>query len=78
MTEHADLRAVISKAQIIDELEDGLPSWAKRWGGTAWYPPYVHVVKVRPLGPALISPKSVCSTWAASTRPCPLLPRCNA
>ena len=47
MTEHAGLRAVISKAQIIDELEDGLPSWAKRLGGTAWYPSYVHVLKVR-------------------------------
>ena len=47
MTEHAGLRAVISKAQIIDELEDGLPSWAKRLGGDDWYPPYIHVLKVR-------------------------------
>lgn len=45
MTENAGLRAVVSKAQIIDELEDSLPSWVKRSAAARWYPPFVHVLK---------------------------------
>ncbi len=48
MTENAGLRAVVSKAQIIDELENTLPGWLKRQGGNRWYPYYVHILKVTP------------------------------
>jgi hypothetical protein len=47
MTENAGLRAVVSKAQIIDELENTLPTWLMRKGGNRWFPAYIHVLKVR-------------------------------
>ena len=34
-----------SKAQLIDELEASLPGWVRR---PAWYPQFVHLLKVRP------------------------------
>lgn len=46
MTENAGLRAVVSKAEIIDELENTLPGWLKRQGGNRWYPYYIHMLKV--------------------------------
>lgn len=46
MTENAGLRAIVSKAQIIDELENTIPGWLKRQGGNRWYPLYIHVLKV--------------------------------
>lgn len=45
MTDNAGLRAVISKAQVIDELESTLPGWVKRHH--VMYPAYVHVLKAR-------------------------------
>ncbi|CAL8463282.1 g2816 [Coccomyxa elongata] len=48
MTENAGLRAVVSKAQIIDELENTLPGWLKRQGGNRWYPYYIHMLKLAP------------------------------
>jgi hypothetical protein len=63
MTENAGLRAVVSKAQIIDELEDSLPGWVKRSGAPKWYPPFVHVLKARaggaPTAPTLYMVKSL-------------------
>jgi hypothetical protein len=47
MTENAGLRAILSKAQITDELENTLPGWLKRQGGNRWYPAYIHILKVR-------------------------------
>lgn len=46
VTENAGLRTVVSKAQIIDELENTLPGWLKSRGGNRWYPPYIHILKV--------------------------------
>ena len=40
-----------SKAQLIDELEASLPGWVRR---PAWYPQFVHLLKVRPGGRAMI------------------------
>ena len=37
---------MLSKAQNIDELEDSLPAWAIDRVGHAWYPRYLHVLKV--------------------------------
>ncbi len=54
MTENAGLRAILSKAQIIDELENTLPSWLKRQGGNRWYPNYIHILKVRCPGMLLL------------------------
>jgi hypothetical protein len=45
MTDNAGLRAVISKAQVIDEQESTLPGWVKRHH--VMYPAYVHVLKAR-------------------------------
>lgn len=55
MTDNAGLRAVISKAQVIDELENTLPGWVKRQ--PTMFPAYIHVLKV-PLtsGRLLITP----------------------
>ena len=47
MTDNAGLRAVISKAQVIDELENTLPGWVKRQH--CMFPNYIHVLKVRAL-----------------------------
>lgn len=44
MTDNSGLRAMISKAQVIDELENTLPSWVKRQ--KSLYPNYIHVLKV--------------------------------
>ncbi|KAK9917231.1 hypothetical protein WJX75_002125 [Coccomyxa subellipsoidea] len=48
MTENAGLRAILSKAQITDELENTLPGWLKRQGGNRWYPAYIHILKLAP------------------------------
>ena len=45
MTDNAGLRGVISKAQVIDELENTLPGWVKR--NPIMFPAYIHVLKVR-------------------------------
>ena len=47
MTDNAGLRAVISKAQVIDELENTLPGWVKRQH--CMFPNYIHVLKARAL-----------------------------
>ena len=44
MTDNAGLRAVISKALVIDELENTLPGWVKR--KHYMFPNYIHVLKV--------------------------------
>ena len=57
MTDNAGLRAVISKAQVIDELENTLPGWVKR--RHYMFPNYIHVLKAR----ALL--RWPCSAWTA-------------
>ena len=36
------------KAQLIEGLEATLPSWVRR---PHWYPPFVHMLKVRSMHP---------------------------
>ena len=44
-TEHEDLKLLLSKAQVIDELEATLPKWVERLMPDA-FPAYVHVLRV--------------------------------
>ena len=44
-TEHEDLKLLLSKAQVIDELESTLPKWVERLMPDA-FPAYVHVLRV--------------------------------
>ncbi|KAK9839401.1 hypothetical protein WJX81_000001 [Elliptochloris bilobata] len=59
MTDNAGLRAVISKAQVIDELENTLPGWVKRQH--CMFPAFIHVLKEKPGGDYEISSDSL---WA--------------
>jgi len=39
------LRFLCSKAEVIDEIETVVPQWVKN-RNPAWYPAYIHVLKV--------------------------------
>ncbi|GLI67207.1 hypothetical protein VaNZ11_011131, partial [Volvox africanus] len=52
------LRYLIYKAEVIDELESTLPAWLMR---SAWFPHFVHVLKVSPRSTYEINLNSVWS-----------------
>lgn len=44
-TEHGDLKALLSRAQVLDELEATLPPWLERRWPHCW-PAFVHVLRL--------------------------------
>lgn len=44
-TEHEDMKQLLSKAELIDEIESTLPKWIEAMMPHC-YPPYVHVLRV--------------------------------
>ncbi|GBF92276.1 flagellar associated protein [Raphidocelis subcapitata] len=47
--QHEDLKALLARAQVLDELETTLPAWVERWmlGGKG-HPAFVHVLRLDP------------------------------
>ncbi|GAB4819760.1 hypothetical protein N2152v2_006806 [Parachlorella kessleri] len=46
-TEHQDVKMLLSKARIIDELEATMPAWLEK-RNPHWYPAYVHLLRINP------------------------------
>lgn len=47
-SEHEALKLILSKVQVIDELESTLPPWIERRFASSWYPDYIHILRVDP------------------------------
>jgi len=48
VTEHEGLKLLLSKAQVIDELEATLPRWLEDRFEGQWYPKFIHVLRIDP------------------------------
>ena len=47
-TEDKGLRALMTKAALVDEIDSLLPVWLIQRVASSWFPPYIHVLRANP------------------------------